>query len=49
MMNWDGNGASGWLVLIPMLLVIWAAISLVVLPRMRPGRDRAALADRPTG
>ena len=39
MMFWNGNWAWAWL-MIPMMLAMWAAIALLVLPWMRTGRDR---------
>ena len=39
MMFWNGNWAWAWL-MIPMMLAMWAAIALLLLPWMRTGRDR---------
>lgn len=39
-MNWNGSWGWAWLFMIPMVLVMWGAIALVVVPWMRTGRDR---------
>ncbi len=39
MMNWNGSWGWAWLFMIPMVLVMWGAIALVVVPWMRTGRD----------
>ena len=39
MMNWNGGWAWVW-VMIPMMLVMWAAIALLVLPWLRTSRDQ---------
>lgn len=39
MMFWNGGWAWAWL-MIPMMLVIWGAIVLMVLPWMRTSRDQ---------
>lgn len=40
MMYWNGSWAWAGLFMIPMMLAMWAAIALIVLPWMRTGRDR---------
>ena len=39
MMNWNGGWGWMWL-MIPMMLVIWAAIALLVLPWVRTSRGQ---------
>ena len=40
MMNW--NGGWGWIwLMIPMMLVMWAAIALLVLPWVRTSRGQS--------
>ena len=40
MMNWNGGWQWVWL-MIPMMLVMWAAIALLVVPWARTSRDQA--------
>ena len=40
MMNWTRGSGWAWLLMIPMVLLMWGAIALVVVPWMRTGRDR---------
>ena len=40
MMNWNGGWGWMWL-MIPMMLVMWAAIALLVLPWVRSSRGQS--------
>ena len=40
MMNWNGGWGWMWL-MIPMMLVMWAAIALLVLPWVRTSRGQS--------
>ena len=40
MMNWNGGWGWMWL-MIPMMLVIWAALALLVVPWVRTSRDQS--------
>ena len=35
MMWWNGNSAWAWLVMVPMMVLMWALIALVVIPWAR--------------
>lgn len=41
MMWWNGGWAWMWIVMVPMMLLMWALIAVVVVPWARNGRDRA--------
>jgi uncharacterized membrane protein len=40
MMWWNGNSAWAWLVMVPMMVLMWALIALVVIPWARHDSDR---------
>ena len=40
MMWWNGNSAWAWLVMVPMMVLMWALIALVVIPWARHDSGR---------
>ena len=40
MMFWNDGWGWAWMFMIPMVLVVWAVIALVILPRMRTEQDQ---------
>ena len=42
MMRLDGSWAWAWLVMVPMMALMWALIALVILPWTRNGNDRGS-------
>jgi hypothetical protein len=48
-MNWDGTWAWGWLLMVPMMLLIWATIRVARAPLDADGARPAPLTDRSTG
>lgn len=40
MMWWNGNSAWAWLVMVPMMVLMWALIALVVIPWARNDSGR---------
>ena len=39
MMNWSGGWGWMWL-MIPMMMVVWGVVALLVVPRLRAGREQ---------
>ena len=42
MMWWNGSWTWMWIAMVPMMLLFWALIAVVLMPRVRNGRDRPA-------